>query len=127
MIDFSQDTVFNLRPTDEKNIRRDVKNLYIPSEETIGVFKTIRDQVVFTNKRIITIDVQGVTGMRKDYCSLPYSKIQYYCIQTPGFAEIISDCELMLFFANGMKVIFEFKGNCDILAIGRCISEYALG
>jgi len=62
----------------------------------VMAFKTVRDQFVFTNKRIISIDVQGITGRRKSFTSLPYSKIQFFAIQTPGFAEIVPDSELVI-------------------------------
>ena len=89
-------------------------------------FQTVRDQLVFTNKRIIAIDVQGITGKRRSYSSMPYSKIQYFSIQTPGFAELIADCELFIMFSNSFTAKFEFKGNVDIGKIGRMISEFVL-
>ena len=103
-----------------------VKNLFIDGEYIIGAYKTIRDQVIFTNKRIITIDVQGITGKRKDFSTLPYSKIQYFSVQTPGFAELVPGCEMELFFTNGFVAKFEFKGNCNIIELGRIISGYVL-
>ena len=95
-------------------------------EEINSAFKTVRDQLVFTNKRIIAIDVQGITGRRKSFSSMPYSKVQFFSIQTPGFAELVPDSELFLMFSNGFTAKFEFKGDVDIGAIGRMISEYVL-
>ncbi len=89
-------------------------------------FQTVRDQVVFTNKRIISIDVQGITGKKKSFSSLPYSKIQYFSIQTPGFAELFPDSELFIMFSNTFTARFEFRGNVDIGLIGRMISEFVL-
>ncbi len=89
-------------------------------------FQTVRDQVVFTNKRIISIDVQGITGKKKSYSSLPYSKIQYFSVQTPGFAELFPDSELFIMFSNTFTARFEFRGNVDVGLIGRMISEYVL-
>jgi hypothetical protein len=81
---------------------------------------------VFTNKRIIAIDVQGMIGKRKSFSTMPYSKIQYFTIQTPGFAELFSDSELFIMFSNSFTATFEFKGKVDIGRIGRLISEYVL-
>lgn len=89
-------------------------------------FKTVRDQLIFTNKRIIAIDVQGITGRRKSFASMPYSKIQYFSVQTPRFAELVPDSELFLVFANGFTARFEFRGDVDIGRIGRMISEFVL-
>lgn len=60
------------------------------------------------------------------YHSMPYSKNQFFSIQTPGFAELVPDSELFLMFSNGFTAKFEFKGDVDIGAIGRMISEYFL-
>lgn len=126
MINFNKDSVFNLSPINIDNVRSDVNGLLIGGEEIIAAFQTIRDQLIFTNKRIISIDVQGITGKRKSFTSLPYSKIQFFSIQTPGFFEIIPDSELVLTFNNNFVATFEFKGNVDIGTIGRCISEFVL-
>lgn len=126
MINFSDNTVFNLKPIEEKDVQKDVTNLFVDEERILGAYKTIRDQVIFTNKRIITVDVQGITGKRKDYSTLPYSKLQYFSVQTPGFAELIPDCEMELFFTNGFVAKFEFKGNCNIIELGKTISQYVL-
>lgn len=126
MLDFSKDAVFNLKKIPDENMNKNVSCLLIENESVIGVYKTIRDQVIFTNKRIITVDVQGITGKRQEIFTLPYSKIQYFGVQTVGFAELIPDSEMALFFSNGLKAVFEFKGQCDILEIGKTISEFTL-
>lgn len=126
MLDFSKNAVFNLKKIPDSDMNKNVNCLLIENESVIGVYKTIRDQVVFTNKRIITIDVQGIMGKRQEFFTLPYSKIQYFGVQTVGFAELIPDSELDLFFTNGMKAVFEFKGQCDILEIGKTISRFTL-
>lgn len=126
-INFNQNSAWNLRPINPDSVRRDVTGLLIPGEEVAMAFQTVRDQLVFTNKRIIAIDVQGITGKRKSFSTMPYSKIQFFTIQTPGFAELIPDSELVITFSNSFVAKFEFKGGVDIGLIGRMISEYVLG
>lgn len=126
MINFANGTVFNLKPIDMKSINQNALRILIYGEHLLCAFKTVRDQVLFTNKRIITVDVQGVTGKRQEVSTLPYSKIQYFSIQTPGFAELVPDSEMELFFSNGFMARFEFKGSTNIVALGKVISEYVL-
>ena len=126
MINFNKNSAFNLKPINPQDIVGEVNGLLVQGEFVNQAFKTMRDQLVFTNKRIISIDVQGVTGRKKSFSSLPYSKIQFFSIQTPGFVEIIPDSELFLMFTNGFTATFEFKGGVDIGAIGRMITEYVL-
>ena len=125
-VNFNRESVWDLRPIPVRDVRDEVLGLLLEDEEINSAFKTVRDQLVFTNKRIIAIDVQGITGRRKSFSSMPYSKVQFFSIQTPGFAELVPDSELFLMFSNGFTAKFEFKGDVDIGAIGRMISEYVL-
>ena len=126
MINFNKNTAWNLTPINMNSIHNEVAGLLVRGEQPVMAFKTIRDQLVFTNKRIISIDVQGITGKRRSFNSMPYSKVQFFAIQTPGFMELVPDSELFLRFANGFEATFEFRGNVDIGLIGRIISEYVL-
>ena len=125
-ISFNQESTWNLKPISVDAVRSEVNGLLVRDEEVVMAFQTIRDQLVFTNKRIISIDVQGLTGKRKSFSTMPYSKIQYFSIQTPGFGELIPDSELFVVFSDSFTARFEFKGNVDIGKIGRVISEYVL-
>ena len=125
-ISFNQNSVFNLKPINVEDVRKEVTGLLVKDESVVMACKTIRDQLVFTNKRIISIDVQGLTGKRKSFTTMPYSKVQYFEITTPGFMEIIPDSELSIMFNNGFTATFEFKGGVDIGLIGRIISEFVL-
>ncbi len=126
MISFNSDSVFNLKPIEISKVRGEVSHILINDEEILYAFQTVRDQMVFTNKRVISIDVMGITGKRKSFGTLPYSKIQFFEVRTPGFAELIPDCEMMLTFASGHTAKFEFRGNVDIGMLARLISEYVL-
>ena len=125
-VNFNKNSVWNLKPIDVRQILGEVNGLLINGEQAVMAFQTVRDQLVFTNKRIIAIDVQGITGKRKSFSTMPYSKIQYFSIQTPGFVELFPDCELFVMFSDGFTATFEFKGRVDIGRIGRMISEYVL-
>lgn len=125
-VNFNENSTWNLKPIRVEEVRNDVMGLLIEGEDVVMAFQTVRDQLVFTNKRIIAIDVQGITGKRKSFSSMPYSKVQYFSIQTPGFAELFSDTELFLVFSNGFTATFELRGSVDIGLLGRVISKYVL-
>ena len=109
-VNFNQDSVFNLKPISNDEVRGEVDGLLISGEQIEFAFKTIRDQL----------------GKRKSYATMPYSKIQYFSIQTPGFMELFPDSELFIMFSNSFTAKFEFKGAVDIGKIGRMLSEYVL-
>ena len=93
-------------------IRPEVQKLLVEDEKIMCAFKTIRDQVIFTTSRIFVANVKGVTGKKIAYFSYPYSKIQYYGIETAGLLDI--DSELLITFSNGHILQFDFKANVDI-------------
>ena len=126
MINFNKNSAWDLVPIGLDQVRDEVHGLLIDGEQCAMAFKTARDQLIFTNKRIISIDVQGITGKRKSYTTLPYSKVQFFSIQTPGFMELVPDSELEIAFSNGFIASFEIKGRVDISVIGRMLSEYVL-
>ena len=125
-INFNCNSAWNLSPINVAEVRDEVNGLLINGELILSAFKAVRDQLIFTNKRIIAVDVQGITGKRKSFSSMPYSKIQFFTVQSPGFMELVPDSELFVMFSNGFTAKFEFKGGVDIGAIGRMISQYVL-
>lgn len=124
MIDFENGDVFKLRKVKDEKVDNNILALLIPKEEIIGVYKSVRDYVVFTNRRFISVNIQGVTGKRRDYTIMPYSKISVFSIETSGVLDM--DSELQLFFSGVGRVTFEFTGNSDIVEIGQMISRHML-
>jgi hypothetical protein len=124
MIDFSNGSVFKLNPCSEGDIAPAIAPLIIPGERIVSCFKAVRDFVVFTDKRLIAVNVQGMTGKKRDFTSLPYSKIQAFSIETAGTFD--RDAELDLWFSGLGKVRLEFKGNSDIRQLGHMIATFVL-
>ncbi len=120
----SDSQLLNLKQINISEVRSEVIQLLVNNETMIAAFKTIRDQVIFTNKRIFVINVQGVTGKKTSYFSYPYSKIQYFGIETAGVFDI--DSELVATFSNGTVLQFDFKSKVDIRRISALISNYIL-
>jgi hypothetical protein len=124
VIDFSNGSVFKLSPINPQDIMPAVAPLLIQGEQAISCFKAVRDFVVFTNKRLIAVNVQGLTGKKRDYTSLPYSKIQAFSIETAGTFDL--DAELDLWFSGLGKVRLEFKGKSDVRQLSHMIATYTL-
>ena len=90
MIDFKNGSFIKLGKTNQE-AAKDVLPLLVPGEEIVGVYKAMRDYVVFTTKRIISVKVQGVTGKKKDFTSLPYTKVQVFSVETAGTFDLDSE------------------------------------
>ena len=124
MIDFKNAECLKLKPVGEDAFSNMITPMFVSDEQIIASFKTIRDGVVFTNKRIFAINVQGLTGKKIDFTSLPYSKIQAFSVETAGVLDL--DSELELWFSSLGRVRFEFTAGADVARICSVISQYAL-
>ena len=124
MIDFANGSVFKLSPADPNELGPQVAPLLVQNEYLVASFKSVRDFVVFTDKRVIACNIQGITGKKRDFTSLPYSKIQAFSVETAGNFDL--DAELDLWFSGLGKVHLEFKGRANIIQLGQLIGNYVL-
>ena len=125
MIDFNSNGFFaRLGKVSNDEFGKVVNDFLVDGESIIGTYKSVRDGVVFTTKRIIAINVQGLTGKKQDYTSIPYSKISTFSLETAGFFDL--DAELEVYVAAVGKVKFQFTGDTDIKEICREISNFTL-
>ena len=124
MIDFNNASFVKLRPVNDNAFEKMVAPILVTGEEIVSSFQSIRDGVVFTNLRIITINIQGITGKKRDFTSLPYSKIQAFSVETAGAFDL--DSELELWFSGMGRVKLEFIGATDVAYLCKMISQRVL-
>ena len=102
----------------------DVSETLIDGEKALHAFKTIRDVAVFTNKRIIVRDAQGITGKKVETYSLPYSSIKMYSTENAGkILDFNSEVELWTVIGH-VKILLGKKIN--IREFDKIISEAIL-
>lgn len=125
MIDFNSNGFFaRLKKVDDQAFSAQINDFLIEGESIIGSYQSVRDGVVFTTKRIIAINVQGITGKKKDFTSIPYNKITTFSLETAGVFDL--DAELEIYMSAVGKVKFEFTGSTNVKEICKIISTYAL-
>ncbi|WP_297713602.1 PH domain-containing protein [Clostridium sp.] len=96
------------------------------NERALFAVKTVRDAALFTNKKVLICDKQGITGKKTEYYAIPYNKIVTYAIETAGHFDI--DSEIKLFLTGGIEIEMQFlRGkNMDQLLgkVFNVINEY---
>ena len=81
----------------EKNldkIREDFAALLAPGETLQRAFGLIRDLMVFTDRRLILVNKQGVTGSKIEYLSVPYRSIVMFSIETAGHFDLEAELRI---------------------------------
>lgn len=124
MIDFTNSAYVKMKQIDPGSVMGDIQQILINGEQVIGAYKAMRDYCVFTNKRVIAVNVQGMTGKKKDFTSLPYSKVSAYSVETAGVLDL--DSELEMYFSGLGKVKFVFTGQSNVVQICQIISNFIL-
>ncbi len=93
--------------------------------ETIDAgFKIIRDMIIFTDKRLVIIDKQGVTGKKVEYHSYPYRSVDHFSVETAGSFDM--DSELKIWIKGGFPISKEFKKGTDIKGVQKTLAKYVL-
>ncbi|MDA0686213.1 MAG: PH domain-containing protein [Bacteroidetes bacterium] len=92
-------------------------------EQIEAAFKLWRDKWVFTNRRLIMQDIQGMTGSKKEYHSLPYRAITHFLVETAGTFD--GDCELEI-WVSGVATPFkqELKRGIDVVGLQKTLAKY---
>ncbi|MFI8577674.1 PH domain-containing protein [Rossellomorea aquimaris] len=102
----------------------DVEKLLIKGEEAVAAYKTIRDSAIFTTKRLIVRDSQGLTGKKVEIYSLPYSSINMWSTENAGsFLDVNAEVELWT-RAGHIKV--KLKKGIDVRKFDKLIADALL-
>ncbi|MCC2594036.1 PH domain-containing protein [Tessaracoccus sp. OS52] len=108
----------------EVPIPRDIGSILIPGEQPIAAYKTFRDAAVFTDRRIVVRDSQGITGKKVEMYSVPYSSINMWSSENAGTFDFNSEIELWT-RAGHIKITLG-KG-VDVRRLDHLIAQVVLG
>lgn len=105
-------------------VPEDVNDLLVDGERAECAYKTFRDSAIFTNKRLIVRDAQGLTGKKVEIYSLPYSSINMWSTENAGTLDFNAEVELWT-RAGHLKVCL--KKGIDVRKFDKLISSHILG
>jgi hypothetical protein len=100
---------------------KDHGHALVGDEIVLVAFKTVRDWIVFTDWRVIHVDVQGLTGSKKSYKSVPYRSINAYSIESAGTFDL--DGEIKLYVSGLGMIEFKIGRDSDVGALQALLAE----
>ncbi len=105
---------------------QELKDILIPQEQVDAAFKLVRDLIVFTSKRLIIVDKQGLTGKKIDYHSLPYKSISHFSIETSGHFDLDSELKIWISGAELPAVSKQFRKDNSVLDIQKLLAAICM-
>ncbi len=110
---------------DMRSLRKEFEPILIDGESIEKAFQIIRELIVFTNKRLVLVDKQGVTGKKAEYMSIPYRSILRFSKGRRGRMELDSEIKLWV-LGMDEPVVREFKSDEDTNAVYKLLSQFIL-
>ena len=116
----------NAGVADPKDLIKDYSNLLADGESIEIGFKLIRDVFIFTNKRLILVDKQGITGSKVEYLSVAYRSISRFSVETSGHFEL--DAELKIWVSSELNpsIVKKFNKQVNIYDLQRILAQHVL-
>lgn len=106
-------------------VQKDFANILTSSENVEKAYKLIRDMFIFTDKKLILVDKQGVTGKKTEYHSIPYKNITHFSIETSGNFDL--DAELKIWISGTqLPVQKQFNKSLNIYELQSVLAQYVL-
>ncbi|WP_181347670.1 PH domain-containing protein [Thalassobacillus sp. CUG 92003] len=113
----------NASEVDLKDVEDQLEDIISDNERVTKAYKILRDMMIFTDKRLILVDKQGMTGKKVEYHSVPYRSITHFSVETAGTFDL--DAELNIWISGKSEPIAkQFKKDDSIYDIQKTISDY---
>lgn len=104
----------------------ELKRIIGEGEQVELAYKLIRDQIILTNRRLLLIDKQGVTGKKTEYRSIPYKSITNFSIESAGHLDL--DAELKIWLSGiAQPLEMQFSKDTDIYKLQALLTEKIAG
>ncbi|RYF63168.1 MAG: PH domain-containing protein [Comamonadaceae bacterium] len=115
----------NASKIDARKVQSEFEEILAPGETVEHAFQLIRDLLVFTDKRFVLVDKQGVTGSKVEYHSIPYKSITHFSIETAGSFDL--DAELKIWISSTAAPLqMRFNKKLSIYEVQAVLASYVL-
>jgi hypothetical protein len=115
----------NASENDAQEIQQDLTQVLAAGERVEKSYAILRDLIVFTTKRLIMVDKQGVTGKKREYLSIPYRSVERFSMETTGHFDLESELKIWV-RGQAEPISKTFRSDQSILDVARALAEYAL-
>ena len=113
----------NASKVDSAKTQDEFGQILAPGEKVEHAYQLIRDYFVFTDRRLVLVDKQGITGSKIEYHSIPYKSITHFSIETGGTFDL--DAELKIWISGtALPVQKRFNKKLSIYEVQGVLASY---
>lgn len=116
----------NASAVNVEDLKKDFAQLFIESETVELGFKLIRDVLIFTNKRLILVDKQGITGSKIEYKSIAYKSISRFSIETSGTFDLEAELKIRVSGEQMPSITKQFTKSVNVYEVQQVLATYVL-
>ena len=89
-------------------------------------FKLIRDTFIFTNKRLILVDKQGITGSKTEYLSINYKQISRFSVETAGTFDLEAELKIWISSETNPSITKKFNKSVNVYDVQKVLAHHVL-
>lgn len=113
----------NAAGADSAEVEQELEQILLADEKVQQAYKLIRDLIVFTDKRLILVDKQGMTGSKREFLSIPYRSIVRFSAETKGRLDFEADLKIWL-SGTSEPLVKTFSKDSSILQVQKALASY---
>jgi hypothetical protein len=113
----------NAWEADIEDVETAIEQILAEDERVERAFRVVRDLLIFTNRRFIMVDRQGVTGKKTTYDSIPYRAIAHFAVETAGHFDLESELKIWI-SGTDAPIQKTFSRGQAILEVQKALASY---
>jgi hypothetical protein len=110
----------------QEELQSEYGKLLIHGEDIELGYKLFRDLLIFTTKRLILIDKQGLTGSKVEYKSVPYKSISRFSVETAGTFDLDAELKIWISSEQLPSISKQFNRSVNVYDVHRVLATYVL-
>ncbi len=113
----------NAAETSIESVKKDYGKLLGQQEQIIQAYQWIRDLMIFTDCRLLLVNVQGATGKKVEYHSIPYRSIRHFAVESTGHFDLEAELKIWVASMGTEPLVYTFSTDADIYKVQALLAE----
>ena len=113
----------NAAETSIEDVKNDYGKLLGRNEDVIQAYQWVRDLLIFTDFRLIMVDIQGATGKKVDYHSIPYRSIRHFAVESTGHFDLEAELKIWVSGLGAEPLTYTFSRDADVYKVQALLAE----